>query len=325
MASFAFSNLYIKDAYTVAGPLEKEGQIKKFDATMDDYYFQEKTFEKAEIKMQRLAIESLMHKHNLNESTIDFMVGGDLSNQIAITNYTASKYEIPFLGVYSACATFAESIIIAANAMQAKDKKTSIVITSSHNLTAEKQFRFPIEYGAPKPKRSTFTATASVAALLTKEPSHIKVESATLGIPVDMGIKDAFHMGAVMAPAAASTLVRHLEELKRDVNYYDLILTGDLGSVGSDILKEFLKQTHGIKLKNHMDAGTEIYQPYQETYSGASGPVALPLVLFNKVIKSKRYKKILCIATGSLHSPVMVNQKNSIPAIAHAISLEVEV
>ena len=138
-----------------------------------------------------------------------------------------------------------------------------------------------------------------------------------------MGIKDVNNIGAVMAPAAASTIVRHLEELKRDINYYDLILTGDLGKIGTKILKEFLNINHNIKLNNHIDAGTMIYSESQNINSGASGPVCLPLVLFTKILKNKKYKKILLIGTGSLHTPTLVNQKNSIAAIAHAISLEV--
>ena len=197
-------------------------------------------------------------------------------------------------------------------------------MTSSHNLHAEKQFRFPIEYGAPKPTTTTFTATGAVACLLTKEQTNIKIESYTIGKVIDMGCKDASHMGAVMAPAAANVIMSHLTELERDINYYDLILTGDLGCIGSKILGEFLKRVYGIKMKQHLDAGCELYlKSQEETYAGASGPVALPLYLFNKVLKPKKKQKILIVGTGSLHNPFFVNQKLSIPAVAHAVSLEV--
>jgi stage V sporulation protein AD len=159
--------------------------------------------------------------------------------------------------------------------------------------------------------------------LLSNVESKIKIESSTIGQVINMGIKDVNNMGAVMAPAAASTIVKHLEENKRDINYYDVILTGDLGIVGSKILKEFLNINYNIKLKNHLDAGTEIYTKSQDVNSGSSGPVSLPLVLFNKILKNKKYKKILIVGTGSLHTPTLVNQKNSIGAIAHAVSLEV--
>lgn len=322
MASFKFNNVYIKDAFTIAGPLESEGQIRKFDLSMDDYYYGEKTFIDAEIKMQRVVIDNLLYKNKLGKK-IDVLIGGDLSNQLTITNFAAKNFAIPFLGVYSACASFAESMLIASQFIESNTIKNAICITSSHNLNAERQFRFPIEYGAPRASTTTFTATGSVGAILTSDKGNVRVESATIGRVEDYNQKDATHMGAVMTPAAASVLMEHLSDLKRNVDYYDLILTGDLGEIGSTILKEFLKVNYGIKLKNHMDAGCEIFLKSQEVYAGSSGPVTLPLVLFNKVLKNKKFKKILIIATGSLHSKDTTNQSKTIPSIAHAISLEV--
>lgn len=323
MASIKYNNCYIKDAYSIAGPMEKMGQIKSYDYTLNDYYFKEKTFEDAEVKMQQKAIEDLLQKNELTESNIDVVIGGDLFNQIAITSKALEKYNISFLGTYSACATFVENLIVGANLLANKSFKNAIAITSSHNLTAEKQFRYPVEYGSPKHKSNTFTATGCVASLLVNKPTNLKVEASTIGQVINMGIKDVNNMGAVMAPAAASTIVKHLEELNRSIDDYDLILTGDLGDVGSKILKEYLSINYNIKLKNHMDAGREIYTKSQDIQAGSSGPVSLPLVLFNKVLKNKKYKKILLVGTGSLHTPTLVNQKNSIAAIAHAVSLEV--
>lgn len=322
MASFKFNNVYIKDAFTIAGPLESEGQIRKFDLSMDDYYYGEKTFIDAEIKMQRVVIDNLLYKNKLGKK-IDVLIGGDLSNQLTITNFAAKNFAIPFLGVYSACASFAESMLIASQFIESNAIKNAICITSSHNLNAERQFRFPIEYGAPRASTTTFTATGAVGAIITSDKGNVRVESATIGRVEDYNQKDATHMGAVMTPAAASVLMEHLNDLKRNVDYYDLILTGDLGEIGSTILKEFLKVNYGIKLKNHMDAGCEIFLKSQEVYAGSSGPVTLPLVLFNKVLKNKKFKKILIIATGSLHSKDTTNQSKTIPSIAHAISLEV--
>ena len=323
MASIKYNNCYINDSYSVAGPMEKAGQIKNYDYTLDDYYFKEKTFEDAESKMQKKAIDNLLFKNKLNESNIDLVIGGDLFNQIGITSKALENYNISFLGTYSACATFVENLIISANMLINKNIKKIIAITSSHNLTAEKQFRYPVEYGAMKYKCNTFTATGSVACLVSNNESNIKIESATIGQVINMGIKDVNNIGAVMAPAAASTIIKHLEETKRDVNYYDVIVTGDLGSVGSEILKEFLNINYNLKLKNHIDAGMEIYSKTQDINAGSSGPVSLPLVLFNKILKNKKYKKILIVGTGSLHTPTLVNQKNSLAAIAHAVSLEV--
>lgn len=324
MASKKLNNIFIKDAFSVAGPVERKGSIKNYDLEMDDYYYKEKTFEQAEIKMQRVVIDNVLQKNHLLNKDIDVLVSGDLSNQISVSCYAASHYKIPFFGVYSACASFVESLIVASELIENKRNAYAICVTSSHNLNAEKQFRYPIEYGAPKPLTTTFTATGAVATCLTKEKTNVKVESYTMGEVIDKGIKDASFMGAVMAPAAAHVLVKHLEEMKRNVDYYDLILSGDLGCVGASILKEYLKRAYNIKMKKYLDSGCELYlKSQEETFSGASGPVALPLYLFNKILKEKKYSKILIIGTGSLHNPTIVNQKMSIPAVAHAISLEV--
>lgn len=323
MASLKFKNVYIEDYYSLVGPLEKESQLKSYDMAMEDYYFKEKTFEKSEVKMQQTVIDNILARHKYTINNFDLLIGGDLSNQISITNYNAVNYNIPFLGIYSACATFTESLIVGANFLDSNALKKVLLITSSHNLNAEKQFRYPVEYGAPKPHTATFTTTGAISTILTKNIGKIKVESATIGRTIELGIKDANNLGAVMAPAAASTLQAHLTELKRDINYYDLILTGDLGCIGSNILKEFCLKTYNLKLKKYLDAGCELFLKSQDTYSGGSGPACLPLVLYNKILKQKKYKKILIIATGALHSVAMVNQKQSIPAIAHAVSLEV--
>lgn len=324
MASKKINNVYIKDAFSIAGPVEQNGLIKNYDLHMDDYYYKEKTFEQAEIKMQRVVIDNILQKNHLLNSMVDVLVSGDLSNQISVSCYAASHYNIPFFGVYSACASFVESLIVASTLIESDKKGNAICVTSSHNLNAEKQFRYPIEYGSQKPRTTTFTATGAVATYITKEKSNIKIESYTIGEVVDKGIKDASFMGAVMAPATASVLVKHLEEMKRNVDYYDLILTGDLGCVGASILKEYLKRAYNMKMKKYLDSGCELYlKSQEETFSGASGPVALPLYLFNKILKEKKYSKILIIGTGSLHNPTIVNQKMSIPAVAHAVSLEV--
>ena len=318
MASIKFNNVYLDKSYSVVSDLEAKGSIKNYDLVINDYYFGLKTFEGAEIKMQKVVIDYL-----LNNNKIDLIVGGDLSNQLALTSFMAANYDISYLGMYSACATFNSALIILSTLIDSKKIKKGIAITSSHNKVAERQFRYPIEYGAPRVLRSTYTATGSCGVIVTEDKTKIKVESATIGRAVDYGIKDALNMGAVMAPAACDTLYKHLKDLKRDINYYDVILTGDLGVVGSKLFKELLQEEHDIKIRNHIDAGSILYKKEQKLYSGASGPAAIPLVLFNKILKEKKYKKILVLATGSLHSTTLVNQKNSIPATSHAISLEV--
>lgn len=323
MDSIKFNSVYVKDSFSVVGPLESEGQIKNYNLAMDDYYYHEKTFEQAEIKMQRVVIDNLLLRNKLVDRDIDYLVSGDLSNQVAVSNYAAKEYHIPFLGIYSACASFVEGMILGSKLLDGRGSRKAMILSSSHNLTAEKQFRFPVEYGAPKPKTTTFTTTGCVGAILTRDNTNVKVEGATIGTVIDKGCKDATHMGAVMAPAAVETLIKHLTDFNRTVDYYDIVMTGDLGSVGTEIFREYLKRTYKIHIKNHVDAAKEIYLDSQDVYAGASGPVALPLVLFHKVLKNKRYKKILILGTGSLHSPTLVNQKITIPAISHAISLEV--
>lgn len=319
MASMKFNKVYLSSSYSVVSKLEANGTIKDYDYVIDDYYFGLKTFEGAEVKMQRIVIDYLLQKGK----KIDLIVGGDLSNQLAITSFMASKYDISYLGTYSACATFNSSLISIAALIDANKIKEGIAVTSSHNKVAERQFRYPIEYGAPRAKRSTYTATGSCGVIVTKDKTNIKVESATIGKVIELGVKDSMNMGAAMAPAAASTIFEHLTDLKRDLSYYDLVLTGDLGIYGSKILKELLLTKYNIKLKNHVDAGSILYKKEQNLNAGSSGPVSLPLVLFNKILKNKKYKKVLILATGSLHSQTLVNQHKPIPAICHAISLEV--
>ncbi len=323
MASFRFKNVYIKDYATVVGPLEKESKLKNYNESLDDYYFKEKTFEKAEIKMQQVVLDNIIFNNKLVAKDIDVISGGDLLNQLTATSYNIRNYEIPMLGLYSACSTFTESLLINSIILDNYNLSNAISIVSSHNLTAERQFRYPVEYGSTKPHTATFTATGAAAALLTKNKSNLKIESATIGTVVDMGVNDVNHMGAVMAPAAAKVLNDHLIELKRDISYYDLILTGDLGNIGLNIFKEYSLLEYNINVKKVLDAGNELYLKSQKTYAGGSGPVCLPLVLFNKILLTNKYKKILLLATGSLHSPNIINQKNTIPAVSHAVSLEV--
>ncbi|MDD5836644.1 MAG: stage V sporulation protein AD [bacterium] len=320
MASFKYNNVYIKDWYSIASEKETLSGIKKYNQIINDSYFGEKTYERAEAKMQEVVVDNLIKRNDLC-GKIDVMAMGDLSNQLAISNITCSKHNIPYLGCYSACASFNEALIILANMIDAKKIKVGLGLTSSHRNVAERQFRYPIEYGSPRLKRSTLTSTGSVGVILSLE-GKIKVESSTIGCVVNYGITDVNNMGAVMAPAAYDTLKKHLKELKRDISYYDLILTGDLGRVGLNLLKDMLKQD-GLEINNLLDAGAILYQEEDFKVSGASGPVTLPLVFFNKIISSKKYHKILLLATGALHSTTTTNQKEEIPSISHAVSLEV--
>lgn len=326
--TFKYNNVYINATSTIAGPLEMKGPLgEKYDIGYKDFYFGAKTWEQAESKMLVESIELLLNKMELSKIDIDLHISGDLLNQIVATNYASSKIGVPLVGVYSACATSMLSMILASNMINSKQIKNCIISTSSHNNGSEKQFRQPVEYGGPKKKTTTFTVTGAASAYLSNKKSLFKIESATLGHVVDMGIKDSSHMGAVMAPAAAKTIYKHLKDTNRSIEYYDLVLTGDLGMYGKKILKEYMRLEYDIEMKNYDDTACMIYNiGQQKVYSGGSGPACMPLVVYSYIfekMKKGELKKVLLVATGSLHSQTVVNQKLSIPAIAHAVSVEV--
>lgn len=320
-----YNNVYINETATITGPYEEAGPLKNyFDKSYDDLYFKTKTWEQAEIKLINESIDILKEKSNIKN--IDLLIGGDLLNQIAPSNYASSKINSSFIGIYAACATSTLGLILGANFIENKMTKNLVTFTSSHNNGAEKQYRYPVEYGGPKPITSTFTTTGAASALLSKTKNGIKIESGTIGKVVDSKTTNVFHMGAVMAKAAADTIYNHLKDTKRNIDYYDLVLTGDLGIYGKEILKEYLKEEYNITLNNYNDTGTMIFDlEKNEIHAGASGPACAPLVTYGYIfdqMKKKKLKKVLLVATGALMSPAIANQKLTIPAIAHAVSLE---
>lgn len=322
-----YNNVYINATGTVTGPYEANGPFSKFyDKSYNDFYFGTPTWEQAESKLIMDSIDILLSKIGKTRFDIDLHISGDLLNQIVASNYAASNLKIPYIGIYNACATSVEGLIIAANFIESKQINNAIVSVSSHNNGAEKQFRYPVEYGGPKRKTTTFTTTGGASAYLSRDKSDIKVDSTTVGIVTDLGIKDVYHMGAVMAPAAAQTIYNHLIDTGRSIDYYDLVLTGDLGMYGKDILREYMKTEYNIELKNYDDSASMIFDINKEpVYAGGSGPACLPLIAYSYIfdmMKNKKYKRVLLVATGALMSPTMVNQKLTIPSIAHAISLE---
>ena len=326
--TFYYYNVYLNNVATIAGPYEKKGPFfKYYDKCYDNMHFNMPTFEQAESKIIVESVDMLLQKIKKTKDKIDIHISGDLLNQIVATNYASKEIGIPLIGIYSACSTSVLGLILASNMIEAKQIKNSIVSVSSHNNSSEKQFRQPIEYGGPKKVTSTFTTTGAASAYLSSKQEGVKVESATIGRVCDLGITDVNNMGAVMAPAAAKTLYEHLMNTKREVNYYDLILTGDLGIYGKKIFKEYLELEYNIYLNNYDDSACMIYDlKNQNVYAGGSGPACLPLVFYSYYfpkMKKGEIKNILLLATGALFSTTMVNQKTSIPAICHAISLEV--
>lgn len=328
--TYKYNNVYVGGFSTVAGPYEKKGPLgKEFDKTYNNLYMGEQTWEKAEIRLLTDSINLLLKKINKEKTNIDLLISGDLLNQVTASSYTAVKFDIPFLGIYNACASSVEGLIIGSSLIDGGKIKNCIASVSSHNMSSEKQFRNPTEYGASKPSSATFTSTGGASIYLTNEKTEIKVESSTIGKVIDMGQTDPYNMGAVMAPAAANTIYEHLKSLKREPNYYDLIITGDLGVYGKQILIDYMNTEYGYDISNNYeDAGTLLYDlnKQKEVMAGGSGPVCSALVNYSKILP-KMLKgdltRVLFVATGALFSPTFIYQHENIPSIAHAISLEV--
>lgn len=319
-----FNNVYIKDGSTVVGPYEAEGPFKKYyDKKYKDLSFGCDSWEKSEIKMIKSSINILLRK--IKNNKVDLLISSDLTNQLVASNYASVNYNIPYMGVYSACASSVLELFIGSVLIENKYIKNAIVTSSSHNNNAEKQYRNPVEYGGPKKCYTTFTTTGCGSIYMTCDRTNIKVDSVTIGTTIDKGITDISNMGAVMAPAAADTLYKHLCDTKRDISYYDLILTGDLGKVGRNILKDYMNEVYNINLINYNDSACMIFKDDKKYYQGGSGVACLPLVTISyifRMLKKKKLKRVLLIATGALMNTTMCNEKLSIPSISHAISLE---
>lgn len=325
--SIIFNNVYIIGSSTVAGLIEKQGPLGMyFDITYDDLYCGCKTFEQAEQKMLKEAIEVVFRKTKVRDKEIDIMFGGDLLNQITSSTYVSRDYCIPLVGTFGACSSSMLTLALASSYVEAGFAKKAMAFTSSHNATAERQFRYPLEYGIQKPETTTYTATGAGAIIVGKDKSDIKVTSATIGEVTDYEFNDPNNMGVAMAPAAYKTLKQHFKDLNREPNYYDLILTGDLSAYGKRIILELFKKEN-IELSNYNDCGLLLYdREKQNVFAGGSGCACCALTTYGYILdkmRKKELKKVLIVATGALLSPTMIQQKESIPCIAHAISLEV--
>ena len=326
--TFYYKNVYLNNTSCVTGPYEKKGPLGDyFDRSYKDLYCGEKSFEKGEIRLVKDSLSILLRKSNISKENIDLVVGGDLLNQITASTYGSVGIG-DFIGVYGACSSSVLGMIIISNFIESGFINRGISLVSSHNMTSEKQFRYPTEYGAPRPLSSTFTATGSGCCLLSNKKSNIKIESATLGRIIDYEENDPNNMGRVMAPSAIDTLVRHLKDTGRDSNYYDLILTGDLGKYGKEIVKDYMREEYNIDLTNYDDCGCLLYdfEKQKEIHAGGSGPVCSALVVYSyiyELMKKKKLKRVLFLATGALFSPLLLYQKENINSICHAISLEV--
>lgn len=313
----------------IGGPFEAQGKVADdFDVLHADLWLKQKSFEQAQQLMMEEAAEIAMKKANIRKEQVNFFISGDLINQITPTTFAAKTLTIPYFGLFSACATSTESLALAAMIIDHGGANYILSGSASHNAAAERQFRYPTEYGGQKPPTAQWTVTGAGCALLAGSGDGPKVTSATIGKVVDMGLTDPFHMGGAMAPAAVDTIIRHLKERNVDVSYYDLIITGDLGRIGREVSYDLLRK-NGIEIqaKQYVDCGVTIYNEDQPVQAGGSGSACSAVVTYGHFLnrmKAGLIRRILFVATGSLHSPMSIQQKNTIPCIAHAVSIEMK-
>lgn len=311
----------------VGGPFESKGALAEdFDILHKDMWLGQDSFEKAEKKLLEEACEIAIKKAGIKKEDVNIFLSGDLLNQIISSSFTARTLAVPYIGLFGACSSSMEGLSVAALLIESKAADCVLAATSSHNAAAEKQFRYPTEYGAQKPPTAQWTVTGAGAAIIAREGEGPRITSATIGRVIDMGISDPFNMGAAMAPAAVDTIQAHFRDLGRDPSYYDFIATGDLGKVGHGITEDLLKE-HGLNISPDIftDCGMIIYNDEQPVLAGASGCGCSATVTYGHLMRRMRegeLKKILVAATGALMSPMSYQQKESIPCIAHAVSIE---
>lgn len=320
------NNVYIISGYSMVGPLEGAGPLKEyFDYVIQDDTLKEKTFEKSERKLLKNIIIGAIDKSGLKTTDIDFFFGGDLLNQIVSSSYTARELEIPFIGLYSACATMAESLALGSIFIDNGLANNVVAGTCTHFSSAERQYRFPLELGNQRPPTAQWTITGGGACVVSNIPSRIRITAVTFGRVVDYGISDVNNMGAAMAPAAAETIAKHLENMHKKPTDYDAILTGDLGKLGSEIFIDLMENNGIIMGKNYSDCGCLIYDKTERVFMGGSGAGCSASVLNSYVLrklKSGEFKRVLLVSTGALMSTTTSQQGDTIPGIAHAVELE---
>lgn len=327
--SWVFENKpKIISAATVVGPFEGQGPLADdFDIIHADLYLGQDSWEKAERTLLEESASLAIEHAGLTKEQIQFLFGGDLMNQIISSSFAARTLSIPYIGMFGACSTSMESLAMASYVVNSGGAKYAAAGTCSHNASVEKQFRYPTEYGSQKPPTAQFTVTGSGSAVLSLEGEGPSVTSATIGRVIDMGITDPFNMGAAMASAAVDTIEAHFRDLQIEPSYYDLIVTGDLSKVGYAIANDLFKRHNfPIHETNYQDCGMMIYDyEKQMVQAGASGCACSAVVTYGHLLKKVQrgeLKRILVVATGALLSPISFQQGESIPCIAHAVSIE---
>lgn len=318
---------FIISTANVVGTKEGEGPLAGcFDAIGDDDMFGQNTWEEAESTLQKEALSMAVGKADLCNEDLRYIFAGDLLGQTMATSFGVADFQVPLFGLYGACSTCGEALSLAAMCVAAGYADYAAALTSSHFASAEKQFRFPLEYANQRPLSATWTVTGSAAFILGKKQGIAKITGITTGKITDFGVKDSMNMGAAMAPAAKDVILQHFFDFRRDAGDYDRIITGDLGKIGQEILIDLLLK-EGYDIKDvHMDCGIEIFDPQrQNTGSGGSGCGCSAVTLsayFLKQIADGTLKRILFVPTGALLSTVSFNEGMSVPGIAHAVVIE---
>ncbi|MBR3825750.1 MAG: stage V sporulation protein AD [Lachnospiraceae bacterium] len=322
--------IYIVNSASVVGTKEGQGPLGHlFDRVGTDDLFDCNTWEEAESALQKEAVYMALKKAGKKPEEIQMLFAGDLLGQSIASSFGLKQFEIPHMGIYGACSTCGASMMMGTMAIEGGFAHQAVCVTSSHFASAEKEFRFPLEYGNQRPLSATWTVTGSGAFVLSGEHrkgDRAKITGFTMGMITDFGIKDSMNMGACMAPAAASTIERHLKDFQRTPGDYDKIITGDLGKVGQTILLELLREKGYDIADVHMDCGIEIYDAEtQDTHAGGSGcgcsAVTLSAYIL-KQIEEKYWKKVLFVPTGALLSKTSFNEGQSVPGVAHALVIE---
>ena len=325
--SFVLANPPVITAWaSVAGKKEAEGPLgKHFDVTRTDSYFGAKTWEQAEKRMQQIALSKVCEKAGVSMQNLGMVFSGDLLNQCIGSSFTLRNTDVPHIGLYGACSTMAESLLLASMAVGGGFSDKVVAMTSSHFASSERQYRFPLGYGGQRTPTSQWTVTGSGAAMVGRDGKGPKITACTIGTVTDLGIKDANNMGPAMAPAALSTIKAHFADLNVTAEDYDLIVTGDLGQLGKNALLTIAQQD-GLELGGKLtDCGTLVFDlTKQDVHSGGSGcgcsGITLCGYLLDKIAKGKLSKILFC-GTGALLSPVSTQQGLPIPGICHAVSI----
>lgn len=312
----------------IGGPFEAQGNLADdFDLLHGDIWLGQDSYEQAEKKFLEQACETAIKKAGLKKEDIQFFLSGDLINQIIPSSFTARTLAVPYLGIYGACSSSIEGLSLASLIVDSGFAHNALIGTSSHNAASEKQYRYPTEYGAQKPPTAQWTVTGAGAAVVARQGQGPRVTAATIGRVIDMGLSDPFNMGAAMAPAAVDTIEAHFRDMNIEPSHYDLIATGDLGKIGHRIAGDLLTK-HGlvIPVEKLTDCGILMYKESQPVLAGASGCACVATTTFGHLLNRMRrgeLSRMLIIATGALLSPMSYQQKETIPCVAHAVSIEI--